>query len=123
MLTDLRHLILKVTGSAPFDCRANHKLLLSGRSTVDVYGISSSSAQQRHSGVLHVDPANFVYGTNHAPLPNPAICSTQQRSYAPRCPIFISGGGQTVITISFGISRFQVTTREMGAEAEVPCLQ
>ena len=76
-------------------------MLLSGRSTVNVYGLSSSSAQPRHLGVLHVNPANFVLGTNYAPLPKPAICSAHRKSYARAAPILIAGAGQAVMTISF----------------------
>jgi enoyl-CoA hydratase/carnithine racemase len=41
------------------------------------------------------------FSGNYAPLAKPAICSTHRKSYAQAAPIFIAGGGQPVMPISF----------------------
>jgi len=61
--------------------------------------ISSSTARLLHSGIPHVNPTNFVYGTNGAPLLSPVLFScclqTTPFAHARPAPFSSPGGGRS----------------------------
>jgi len=83
---------------------------------IDEEGKAGRKAGERWAAILVPSPAAsnncairgyftstwpISFSGNYAPLAKPAICSTHRKSYAQAAPIFIAGGGQPVMPISF----------------------